>query len=70
VPRVSYEARPRGLSAESVTGQGGSLGGGGEAQGQAGACLRLLCYLTQSVFKVVLHKSTPPQIRQLILYNY
>jgi len=25
-------------------------------------------YLTQSVFKVVLQKSIPPQIRQLILY--
>jgi len=25
-------------------------------------------YLTQSVFNVVLQKSTPPQIRQLILY--
>ena len=25
-------------------------------------------FLTQSVFKVVLHKSTPPQIRQLSLY--
>jgi len=50
----------RGLSAECVTEQGGSLGGGGEAQGQAGGCLRLLCYLTQRVFEVALHKSSPP----------
>ena len=28
----------------------------------------LLTYLTQSVFKVVLHESIPTQIRQLILY--
>ena len=27
-------------------------------------------YLTQSVFKVVLQKSTPPQTCQLILYHY
>ena len=27
-------------------------------------------YLTQSVLKVVLQKSTPPQIRQLIFYYY
>jgi len=27
-------------------------------------------YLTQRVFKVVLQKSTPPQIRHLILYYY
>ena len=27
-------------------------------------------YLTQRVFTVVLHKSTPPQIRQLTLYYY
>jgi len=27
-------------------------------------------YLTQSVFKFVLQKSTPPQIRQLILYYH
>ena len=27
-------------------------------------------YLTQSVFKVVLQMSTPPQIRQLILYYH
>jgi len=38
---------------------------------ERGACL---CaprdYLTQSVFKVVVQKSTPPRIRQFILYNY
>ena len=27
-------------------------------------------YLTQSVCRVVLHKSTPPQIRRVILYYY
>ena len=27
-------------------------------------------YLTQSVFKVILQKSTPPQICQLIFYYY
>ena len=27
-------------------------------------------YLTQSVFNVVLQKSTPPQMRQLVLYYY
>ena len=27
-------------------------------------------YLTQLFFKVILHKSTPPQIRQLILYYH
>ena len=30
----------------------------------------LLAHLTQSVFSVVLQKSTPPQIRQLIVYDY
>ena len=29
-----------------------------------------LFYLTQSVFKVVLQKSTPPQIREVVLYYY
>ena len=32
--------------------------------------LKVCLYLTQSVFKVVLQKSTPPQVRQLILYYY
>ena len=36
---------------------------------RAASCLKEV-YLTQGVSKVVLQKSTPPQIRQLVLYYY
>ena len=36
----------------------------------AGSSADIEVYLTQSVFKVVLQKSNPPQIRQFILYYY
>ena len=41
---------------------------------EEGTCTRLgtlaRAYLTSSVFKFVLHKSTPAQIRKLIIYYY
>jgi hypothetical protein len=49
---------------ELVLGPG--LGSGSRVQG---LILNLEPYLTESVHKVVLKKSIPAQIRQLILYN-
>ena len=41
-----------------------AVGGAGSA-----SCARFVSYLTQSVFKVVLQKSIPTQMRQLTLYT-
>ena len=46
----------------------GWLSGGGRRLGVTGAGAGRRSYLTQTVFKVVCQKSTPPQIRQLILH--
>ena len=58
-----------GGEAEGGGGQGGWVGGREAAGGRWRRLLGLQgFYLTESVFKVVLQKSTPPQIRQFILY--
>ena len=41
-----------------------------EDDGVAARLLSLQDYPTESVYEVVLQKSTPPRIRQLILYCY
>jgi hypothetical protein len=56
------------LRGEEVAGMGAGNGSGmGVSAFSETPALGRCLYLTQSVFQVFLQKSTPPQIRQLIL---
>ena len=74
--KVRVRVRVRMIVRVRVKGLGGGRQGKGKGnrerkrEGKGGGDPPQGAYLTPSVLKVVLHKSTHPQIRQLILYHY